>query len=115
MAYDWVNYTEWGDFLVNGKNGIKQTSTVCSIFEDTPDLKAEANYSGAVLYSSTIPGIIEQFSCTDQNPENCKRFDLSGINPLLSSIQLPLRLIFNPCCFKSFITFYQGSPEQADK
>jgi mannan endo-1,4-beta-mannosidase len=111
MAYDWVNYTEWGDFLVNGKNGIKQTSTVCSVFEDTPDLKAEANYSGAVLYSSTIPGIIEQFSCTDQNPENCKRFDLSGINPLLSSIQFPLCLFYNPCCLKSLITSYQADLE----
>ena len=39
MTYDWVNYTEWGEFLVNGRNGIKQTSKICSVFKETSEQK----------------------------------------------------------------------------
>lgn len=34
MAYDWSgnSLSEWGDTVVNGSNGLKQTSEICSVF-----------------------------------------------------------------------------------
>ena len=108
MSYDWINYTEWGDFLINGRNGIKQTSKVSSIFEEVPALKVETNDNSA-LYSSIIPDITDWFSYTDYNIDSCLIINLSGINPLHSSIKFPLCLTYKPYCLKGLISLYQTS------
>ena len=107
MAYDWVNYTEWGDFLINGRNGIRQTSKVCSVFEDDPEIKVETGNNSA-LYSSHMPGEIDQFIYAN-SVENTLILNLSAINPDFASLKFPLCLADKPYCLKSLMTLFQFS------
>ena len=56
IADDWAgsSYSTWGNKLVNGTNGIKNTSKIASIFDDEDDSSSKAESSSKIDSSSKV-------------------------------------------------------------
>ena len=70
-SWDGSNLTEWGDNVINGKNGIRETSKLATIFDDSVNDDSN-DYSDAQVIAETA---IDNFGW---NGDNVIPFDLTG-------------------------------------
>lgn len=79
-AFSGGNYTEWGNILINGTNGIAQTSNICSIFtgEDSRTEPTEDYIQYYYGSSYAQPWQAAVSVMTDRNGGAINRFDITN-------------------------------------
>ena len=81
MSTDWQGsrLTEWGEIVVNGNNGLKETSVICSVFggsspppplEDSIKIEAEDGILNGTVISTNRPGYSGSGYVTSLDAEN---------------------------------------------